>query len=77
MATGKAPMTLTAELVSLVARIEPDPGPIPGMVHHSEQDYDDLVASLLAGRKSDQFWLRAYGSLIWKPEFELVEHERA
>jgi glutathione-specific gamma-glutamylcyclotransferase len=77
MSSSKAPMALTAELVSLVARVEPDPGPIPGVVHHSEQDYDDPVASLLARHRSDEFRVFAYGSLIWKPEFEFVEHEPA
>lgn len=74
---GKAPMALTAELVARVARTVPDAGPIPGLVHHSEQDYDDLVATLLAGHASDQLWIFAYGSLIWKPEFGFTAHERA
>jgi glutathione-specific gamma-glutamylcyclotransferase len=64
--TLKAPMALTAELVARVARFEPDPGPDPRIGQHSEQDYDELVAALLASHKSDQLWVFAYGSLIWK-----------
>ena len=76
MASNKAPMALTAELVARVARVEPDPGPIPGFDHHTERDYDDLVDALLAAHQSDQFWVFAYGSLIWKPAFAFIAQER-
>ena len=70
-------MALTAELVARIARTEPDPGPRPDLGYHSEQDYDDVVTALLAEHNPDDLWIFAYGSLIWKPEFEHVEHCRA
>jgi len=77
MASNKASMALTAELVARVARVEPDAGPIPGLNHLTERDYDDLVAALLAAHHADQLWVFAYGSLIWKPAFAFVAQERA
>lgn len=77
MPGDKGPMALTAELVARVERIEPDPGPRPGVVFHTEEDYDAVVAALLAQHRPDPLWVFAYGSLISKPEFEFVEHRRA
>jgi len=76
MAPNQPPMALTAELVARVARVEPDAGPIPGLEHLTEQDYDDLVTALLAKHHSDQLWVFAYGSLIWKPAFAFIAQER-
>jgi cation transport protein ChaC len=70
-------MALTPDHVALVHRVVEDPGPEPGLVYHSEEDYDAIVQNMLAlhprGRDA---WLFAYGSLIWKPEVENVEARR-
>lgn len=52
-----------------------DPGPqlLPGFRPATDADYDELVASLVATRPAGGFWVFAYGSLIWNPEFDYVE----
>jgi glutathione-specific gamma-glutamylcyclotransferase len=65
-------LALTAELVARVARIEPDPGPHPGSILLTDDDYAEITEEVLAGRPPGPFQLFAYGSLIWKPE---IEHE--
>jgi cation transport protein ChaC len=77
MRKRSTPMDLTAELVALVERIEPDPGPEPGTTNPSSEQYDTIVRSLLSEHKPDDLWVFAYGSLIWNPEFEFVEQRRA
>jgi cation transport protein ChaC len=69
-------MTLTAELVARVERLERDPGPEPGFTPITEADYDGVVEGLLKQHSPDPLWLFAYGSLIWKPEFTAIEHRR-
>jgi cation transport protein ChaC len=70
-------MALTPDHVALVHHVLEDPGPEPGLVYHSEADYDAVVQNMLTlhppGRDA---WLFAYGSLIWKPEVEHVETQR-
>lgn len=65
-----APLALTEDLVALVDRVEPDPGPPPGMIMPTEDDLAGVAASLLASHSPKPLWLFAYGSLIWKPEVE-------
>jgi hypothetical protein len=36
---------LTAELVALVERMEPDPGPEPGTTEHTDAEFDAMDAS--------------------------------
>ena len=55
---------LTAELVALVERMEPDPGPEPGTTDHTDAEFDAIVETLLSEYKPDELWIFAYGSLI-------------
>ncbi len=67
-------MALTHEIVARVHRSLADPGPAPNLVYHTEEDYDAVVHRTLAAHpRGEEFWLFAYGSLIWKPEVEHVE----
>jgi glutathione-specific gamma-glutamylcyclotransferase len=77
MSSQNTAMDLTADLVALVERIEPDPGPEPGEVEHSDAEFSAIVADLLDEFRPDELWIFAYGSLIWNPEFEFVEQRRA
>ncbi len=65
-------MTLTAELVAEVHRLEADPG--PEYVELSPDDYRNVAQSIADENAGRPLWLFAYGSLIWKPAFEHVEH---
>jgi glutathione-specific gamma-glutamylcyclotransferase len=65
-------MSLTADLVALVHRHVPDPGPPPGFEPLTDEDHDERRAALLASHpRGDDLWLFAYGSLIWKPACEV------
>ncbi len=66
-------MRLTPELV---ARIAPFAGGSPKLpsTPPSDADYDELIRETLAAAPStDDVWLFAYGSLIWKPACEFAE----
>ncbi|RWM02312.1 MAG: gamma-glutamylcyclotransferase [Mesorhizobium sp.] len=67
-------MALTPGLVSRVHRIVEDSGPLPGVVYHTDEDYDAAVQEILASHwRAEDLWLFAYGSLIWRPEIEHIE----
>ncbi|WP_245514694.1 gamma-glutamylcyclotransferase [Jiella endophytica] len=70
-------MDLTAELVALVDRMEPDPGPEPGTSDHTDADLHDMATALLAEYNPKHLWVFAYGSLIWNPEFQADEQRPA
>ena len=70
-------LTLTQELVARVERVEPDPGPEPGTSEHTEAELITMVEELLQEHTPQHLWIFAYGSLIWNPEFEVVESRPA
>jgi len=72
-----ADMRLTAEMIELVDRNEPDPGPEPGSSDHTDGEIEAMAEALLAAFGSGDLWVFAYGSLIWNPEFEAVEQRKA
>jgi hypothetical protein len=47
MKAAATPMRLTAALVALVERLEPDPGPDPGTTEPADADFAATVADLL------------------------------
>jgi cation transport protein ChaC len=69
-------MSLTPELVELCERPEADPGPSPKFTPIGPAELDDLADKLVGHLGNGDLWLFAYGSLIWKPNFEFVEHRR-
>jgi cation transport protein ChaC len=68
------PMDLTPELVALVHRPIRDLGPDPERQVLTDEDYDELLTTLLASRPpASPVWVFAYGSLLWNPGFAPVE----
>jgi glutathione-specific gamma-glutamylcyclotransferase len=67
-------LDLTAELVAEVYRLEADPGPEQGFIELSIDDYHRAAQSIAQENADRPLWLFAYGSLIWRPAFEHVEH---
>jgi cation transport protein ChaC len=73
----KEPLALTPDLVALVERFEPDPGPEPGRHDPNDAEFAAMAAKVLEGAPQGDLWLVAYGSLIWNPGHDFVEHQRA
>jgi len=71
-------LVLTPELVARAHRAVIDLGPSPGVTYLQEEDYGRWIDQVLrAWEQEAGFWVFAYGSLIWKPEFVPVEERLA
>ena len=73
MPKAKEPLALTPELVALIERMEPDPGPEPGRHDPTDEEFAAMAAQVLARAPEGDLWLFAYGSLIWNPAFHFLE----
>jgi glutathione-specific gamma-glutamylcyclotransferase len=63
-----------AHVARIVCEDDPETGPPDGLRDSTDEDFQHHVAELLATAPArDQFWLFAYGSLIWKPACAFVE----
>lgn len=70
-------LALTEQLVARFERFEPDPGPDAAEQYLSDAEYRAVAKSLAAELGEAGLWVFAYGSLIWSPAFEFVEHRQA
>jgi glutathione-specific gamma-glutamylcyclotransferase len=70
-------IALTADLVALTKRHEPDHGPDSRFTPASKMQLDELAERLVSELGSQDLWVFAYGSLIWKPPFSFSERLRA
>ncbi|MBI2719902.1 MAG: gamma-glutamylcyclotransferase [Rhizobiales bacterium] len=70
-------MRLTSAHVRLVHRDVVDAGPIPGLAHFTDADYEAHLAAFLADRPDGPVGVFCYGSLIWKPAFPPAAVRRA
>ncbi len=73
----KSAMALTPELVARVHRVAPDPGPAADRALMTDGDYEGLAQQLADTLGNAPAWLFASGSLIWKPDFDFVDHTPA
>jgi glutathione-specific gamma-glutamylcyclotransferase len=72
------PSVLTPDLVAHTLRHVPDTGPPAGMMVCNEADWDAAAEAILKARPEGQdFWIFAYGSLLWNPVMEAIEERIA
>jgi glutathione-specific gamma-glutamylcyclotransferase len=65
--------------VAAVTRSLPDPGSqvFVGRRAATDEDFEAITKALIAGAPPGDFWIFAYGSLIWNPAFDHVERRLA
>jgi cation transport protein ChaC len=66
-------MHLTEALLARVERMVPDGGEAGDTTELTEVEIAEEAERFLAEVRGAGFWVFAYGSLIWRPEFEFVE----
>ena len=76
-APASSPLALTPDLVALTIRPEPERGPEPGWTLLSDAELDALAERYDEDSGEEPVWVFAYGSLIWKPDFDAVDHKLA
>jgi cation transport protein ChaC len=64
-------LRLSPELVALCERPEPNQGPESGIIYFTEEDYQAAATELLDQAGDGPFWVFAYGSLLWRPAFDV------
>lgn len=69
-------LTLNAEHIAKIQRIETDEGPREGRQQMADADYNQWTDDLLEELTGTSLRIFAYGSLIWKPEFEYLSASR-
>lgn len=73
---SRFPLRLTPELVARAHRVVPNV-PLPHIAPRTEEDHKADVEEILSTRPpGDDLWLFAYGSLLWKPAFDLPRRSR-
>src|ERR1700741_1259287 len=73
----KGPMALPGERGARCGGHGAAPGAGPASRRCADPDYEAAADRLLADAPPGPLWVFAYGSLIWKPAIETVEHLRA
>lgn len=75
----KREMRLSRALVNLIPESVEDPGePEEESRFFSKYCHENIADEILSKLPADaQLWIFAFGSLIWKPRFEHVEHRNA
>jgi len=72
-------LRLTRALVEKIPATIPDPGPMAEIADVQNEDVQrQTLRDVLATRPDpEQFWVFAFGSLMWKPDFTFREQRRA
>lgn len=77
MGNTRRSLALTQELVMAIDRVVPDTGPEPGYEPTSDSEFAEASQRIVDELAGDTLRVFAYGSLIWRPEFEHTGHQIA